>query len=57
MLACLGEYIILPASGISVSFKTLEGKLLQPIIFVETLSQLAVLALVYVLLVLGWLHL
>ena len=57
MLACSGEYIVLLASGVSACFKTLEGKTLKTLFFVETLSPLAVLALICVLLVLSWLRL
>ncbi len=57
MLACLGEYIILLAGGISICLKCTEKRLFKILLFVETLSPLAVLVLTCVLLILSWLHL
>lgn len=56
VLACLGEYLVLLAGGISACFTFTKKKSLTVLLVVEALSPLAVLALTCVLLVLSWLH-
>ena len=57
LLACLGEYVVLLAGGISACLKCTEKKPLKTLLFVETLSPFTVLIITCVLLILSWLRL